>query len=686
MLKTILSILLLLCCLSLSLQAQKGSDRPAANTAFDKGVQLLLDGKPKKALKPFREAVKLDTGFIAARRFLGLSQELNGQYTAAADNYQRVLSRDSSFSRLLYYQLGKIYYKMARPELAIHYLEKFESLQARDIGEFGRNGETEAAEERKAMLRLENDLKAARITQDSTQLVNVVELYNLGYPINTRQNDYFPFFANDMNSVLFTRQGGFGDEDLLQGKRKDKEAEWFTSRFGSFNTTQPEGTCSLVRDGERIYFTLCKEVDEPKRDKDSRDLTTKGGSYRPVTRECGLYAGWLIDGKIKDIEHLPEYISTPGYWETQATISCDEQLLFFVSNRPGGLGGSDIYVCERLDDGSWGEPKNLGDGVNTSGDEEAPFLSNDGQNLYFSSTGHRNLGDEDIFVSWWDDKQKRFTKALNVGVPINSPHRELGFHLSSDGKTGFVASDRPGGWGKLDIYGFELDGALSNTPITYVSGYVTDSLTGEPLVDQAVPLDFGPTYYTNYEGRFFICAPANNPLPLTVNHPDYLLYARNFAVPPWENLKPYRIDLLMSREKVEPPPAPEVITETAIVDTIQRRTRIKKRHYTVLFNFEDASLTTRAIDGLQIFVDEVKNKNITNINITGYTDDVGDQEFNVKLSHKRARAVSIHLQTAGVKANEVSIKGMGEIPGAAQKALNRKVEITVTFREVVEIR
>ena len=141
-------------------------------------------------------------------------------------------------SLLLYYQLGKIYYKMARPELAIYYLEKFESLQARDIGEFGRNGETEAAEERKAMLRIENDLKAARITQDSTQLVNVVELYNLGYPINTRQNDYFPFFANDMNSVLFTRQGGFGDEDLLQGKRKDKEAEWFTSRFGSFNRSE----------------------------------------------------------------------------------------------------------------------------------------------------------------------------------------------------------------------------------------------------------------------------------------------------------------------------------------------------------------------------------------------------------------------------------------------------------------
>jgi len=673
--------MLLLFCLVSPLEAQKGSDRKAASSAFDQGVKQLLAGKPKKALKPFRDAVQLDTGYIAARRFLGLAQELLGQYPAAADNYQRVLSRDTSFSRLLYYQLGKIYYKMSRPELAILYLEKFETLQARDIGEFGRNGEEEAAEEQRVLLRLENDIHAARITQDSTQLVNVLELYNLGAPINTRQNDYFPFFANDMNSFLFTRQGSFGDEDLLQGRRKNKDAEWSTSRFGSFNTTQPEGTCSLVRDGERIYFTLCKEIG--KTEEDNPELTAKSGGNRTVQRECGLYAGWLIDGKIKSIEHLPDYISTPGYWETQATISCDEQLLFFVSNRPGGLGGSDIYVCERMDDGSWGKPSNLGDGVNTPGDEEAPFLSNDGQNLYFSSTGHRNLGDEDIFVSFWDNSQQRFSQALNVGVPINSPHRELGFHLSSDGKTGFVASDRPGGLGKLDIYGFRLSGKLSSSPITYVSGFVTDSLTGKPVSGQAVPAGNGKTYHTNYEGRFFICAPANRPLSLTVENPEYLRYDRNFAVPPWGNLEPYRIDLLLTREFVPPPsPAPPSIS----VDTIQRRTRIKKRNYTVLFNFEDASLTARAIEGLQVFVDEVKDKNITNISITGYTDDVGDQDFNVKLSHHRARAVGIHLRTAGVQATEVSIKGLGEIPGATQKALNRKVEVTVTYREVVDIR
>jgi outer membrane protein OmpA-like peptidoglycan-associated protein len=104
----------------------------------------------------------------------------------------------------------------------------------------------------------------------------------------------------------------------------------------------------------------------------------------------------------------------------------------------------------------------------------------------------------------------------------------------------------------------------------------------------------------------------------------------------------------------------------------------------VLFNFDDASLTPRAIEGLQIFVDEVRNKNIMNIKVVGFTDNVGDAEFNIRLSQSRAKAVGIHLQTAGVKANEVSIIGMGELPGGSQRALNRKVEVTVTYRELVE--
>ncbi|MEM9260190.1 MAG: OmpA family protein, partial [Bacteroidota bacterium] len=508
---------------------------------------------------------------------------------------------------------------------------------------------------------------AVEITQDTLQFINVTKLYNLGRPVNTIRDDYFPFFSNDLKSMYYTRRGEFKDEDLIRARRRSPTDPFATDRVDNFNTLRPEGMVSLVRDGERIFYTVCNPG------------VTRGA--------CDLYAGWLSNGKITRSEVLPDYVNS-DVWESQPSISCDGQELYFVSTRPGGLGGSDIYRCIKKADGTWGEPKNLGDGVNTPEHEEGPFLSNDGKALYFSSSGHLSLGDQDIFVSYWDNVQGRFTQAINLGPPVNGPHRELGFHLTSNGRTGYVASDRPGGIGELDIYSFELSERLNGKPITYVSGYVTDSLTGEPITDQAVPVGgAGKTYYTNYAGRFFICAPANGTLPLTVTHPDYLPFARDFAIPPWENLETYRIDLMLVKES--PPELPPNLTAKSVEppppDTISRKTRIIKRPHIVRFNFDDASLLPIQIEGIEKFVNQIKDKSILKIVITGFTDNVGDESYNIRLSQNRAKAVGIHLQTAGLKANEVKIVGLGELPGATNRQLNRKVEIVVTYRELVEI-
>ncbi|MEO0734627.1 MAG: hypothetical protein AAFZ52_17460, partial [Bacteroidota bacterium] len=512
------------------LSAQPGTHTEEAIKAFNAGTDFLLTGKTKRAAKAFRTAAELDTGMVAAHRFLWIAEDLVGNFQAAAAAYQHVLDRDPYFSRLLYYQLGQVYYKMSRPKVALHYLRWFQELQEQPIGVFGRNGAEEAAEEQEVLARLDNEIRAAEITQDTMQFINVTRLHNLGRPVNTIRDDLFPFLTNDMKGMFYNRRGEFDDDDLIRAYRKDRKEEFSTDRLGSFNTLKSEGMVSLVRDGERIFFTTCDG--------------NAGG--------CDLQTGWLINGRVRDVEALPDYVNS-DYWESQPSISCDGQELYFVSARPGGLGGSDIYRCRKNADGTWGEPKNMGDGVNSSGDEEGPFLSNDGQALYFASTGHLSLGDQDIFVSYWDNSQKRFTDAINLGPPVNGPHREVGFHLSSNGRTGYVASNRPGGIGGLDIYRFELADRLNGQPITYVSGYVTDSLTGEPITDQAVPVGgIGKTYYTNYAGRFFICAPAKAVLPLTVEHPDYLPFARDFAVPPWENLEPYRIDLMLVREKMPP--------------------------------------------------------------------------------------------------------------------------------------
>ncbi len=667
--RLILTISCLLVCMTFVLgQAKTGP--AAARATFQKGTELLLANKFKRAAKLFSEAVEQDSTLVAASRFLGVAEEQQRNYAAAAAAYERVIDRDPYFSRLLYHQLATVYYRMSQPAVAMEYYLLFKDLQELPIGEFGRNGEEEAAAEKKVLASLENDIRAASITQDSSQFINVTELINLGAPINTIRSDLFPFLSNDRLLMFYTREGEFGDEDLIRGKRSSRDKQFTVSRFSQLNTTvKKEGVLSFVRDGERVYFAQCDQDD--------------------VSRNhCKIYSGRLLNGVIEDVEMLPEYI-TEDNWVSQPAISCDGQQLFFAST-PNRSEDTDIYRCIKLQDGSWSAPVRLGAGVNSPGNEQAPFLSNDGRVLYFTSNGHASLGGYDIFMSFWDETQQHFTQAINLGPPVNGPHFEIGFHLTADGRTGYVASDRPGGRGGLDIYRFELAEGLSAYPVTYVSGYVTDSLTGAPIAGQAIPVANGNTYYTNEEGRFFICAPASKTLPLSVSRPDYRNYVRDFAIPAWDNLKPYRIDLLLSKD--DPPPAPEpVVVETTTEPEPEPeerpapRYKVKKKPGLVRFDFNDASLTPYQLEILERFVASVKDKEIVRISITGFTDDVGEASYNIKLSQDRAKAVAIYLQNAGLRADEIKIIGMGELPGGSQRALNRKVEISVTYKELIPI-
>ncbi|MEM8584176.1 MAG: hypothetical protein AAGF87_07905, partial [Bacteroidota bacterium] len=232
-------------------QTYRGNNTAAAQEAFDLATEALTAGKLKQGIRQLRRATVFDTNYVAAFRVLAQAESLDQNYPAAATAFLEVIRQDSTYSRLMYYELGDVYYKIGRPRLALHYLRKFQDLQDRPLITFGLPGEQERPDELKALDELDNRIQAARITLDSSQFINLTELVNLGSPINSPFNDYFPFFDNNSLGVLFTRQNAQGDEDLLRARRRSPEAPWNVARAGSINTRTPEGMSTLVRDGER---------------------------------------------------------------------------------------------------------------------------------------------------------------------------------------------------------------------------------------------------------------------------------------------------------------------------------------------------------------------------------------------------------------------------------------------------
>jgi Tol biopolymer transport system component len=139
---------------------------------------------------------------------------------------------------------------------------------------------------------------------------------------------------------------------------------------------------------------------------------------------------------------LPQNINTSG-WEPSASFSSDEKMLFFTSDREGGKGGTDIYSIKKLPNGEWALPQNLGEAINTPYDEDSPYLHPDGKTLYFSSNGHNTMGGFDIFTSKWDEETQKWSVPENVGYPINTPHDDLHFSWSADGRRVYFSSIRP---------------------------------------------------------------------------------------------------------------------------------------------------------------------------------------------------------------------------------------------------
>ncbi|MGD1840861.1 MAG: OmpA family protein [Thermonemataceae bacterium] len=360
--------------------------------------------------------------------------------------------------------------------------------------------------------------RALEITKYAKEIAkDTIEVFvqNLGKPINTSFTEYGSVISADEALMAYTtakvdEQTKKVSEHIYISEKKDYL--WSPPSMIDFTTSDNVGSVGMSPDGQKILIYM-------------------GGTNNTGSIYSSSFDGttWTEPSKLgKEINST--------YLETTASISPDEQVMYFASNRPGGYGGRDIYSVERQPNGTWGKTKNLGAQVNTPYDEDAPFIHPDKKTLYFTSNGHRTMGGNDIFKAVKDGK--RWEKPENMGYPINSTYNDSYFVLSADGKKGYFSSNRPGGFGQQDIYFLGIPEEEGVIPLTLVKGKILAGNPPKPIPTKIRVVDKETNEFLKYiydpnpkTGAYLMIFPPGKNYDMIIEAEGYLPYLVNINIP-----------------------------------------------------------------------------------------------------------------------------------------------------------
>lgn len=282
---------------------------------------------------------------------------------------------------------------------------------------------------------------------------------NMGSSINSKSPEYVPVITPN-NELLFTSKR----QDDKKEKINDLDGKYFESMYMS----QMEG--GKFAAPRRYTVPDLFLSSKFRKHHESVISMSPDGKKLYVYRDNKIFEIDMDNLKKENPKKLSKNINF-AYYQNHAYISKDGKTLFFTSEAKGGIGGVDIYKSQKVADGVWGKPENLGPNINTVYDEDAPFLSDDGNTLYFASRGHPGFGNYDIYKSSLVDG--KWSKPENLGAPINSPAHDIFMVQNKDGSIGYFSSGRKGGKGDMDIYKINYLSSDLNKPCT---------ITGEKAV------------------------------------------------------------------------------------------------------------------------------------------------------------------------------------------------------------
>lgn len=501
--------------------------------------------------------------------------------------------------------------------------------------------------------------------------------------VSSNKDEFLPLISPDGEMALYTRRYMKQDMNSIAAKDVDEfsfskilsppgsEFEVFdegSAMPSPFNEGKDQGGVTITIDNKHLYLSICEFT------------RINNQPYK----NCDLYTSSLINDKWTAPINMGPNINGKNTWEGQPSISADGKILYFASAREGGYGGLDIYYSVKDANGNWSKAVNLGNTINTSGNEKSPFIHTDSQTLYFSSDGHIGMGGFDIFYSKQDDFGK-WSMPVNIGFPINTEEDDLGFVVSTDGKKAYFSSNKLSGKGGWDIYSFELYEQARPEKVVFMKGQLVDN-KGEVLTDAKVSVKSTKTAKVT-EGMvdkntgdyaLAVAVKKDEDLLVTVKKDNYAFTSQ--YIKPIEKKTQTQIkqdnDFKQMEVRADIPIKinfelkPIEIGQTIKLNNIYFETNssnLKKESIIVLDNFMDFLL---------------ENKNLK-ISIIGHTDNVGDDSRNMILSNERAKAVYDYLFFMGIPAERMTYTGKGESQPIATneteegRTLNRRTEFMI---------
>ena len=350
-----------------------------------------------------------------------------------------------------------------------------------------------------------------------------------------------------------------------------------------------------------------------------------------------IYKATLINGIWDNIEELP--FNNDEYSTGHPSLNSDNTKLYFASDMPGGIGGSDIYYVNIKSDGTIGMPQNLGNIVNTDKNEVFPVINNEDV-LFFSSNGHHGLGLLDIFVTI-KDKTDLIIDVLNLGIPVNSNKDDFSFFMSEDGTSGYFASNRDGGVGSDDIYAYNRVLPLK------VEGTVTDLINNKPVEHAKITL-----FDANNNQIAYLVTDENGYYEINIDRDaDYKIIGSQTKYV--DDSKTFTSKNLAKTTTS--------ITADLSLNPVQDIIILAELN-TIYFDFEKYNIRHDASSELDKIVNMMQNEYPKMvIRIEAHTDSRGTTEFNDWLSQERAISTYDYLISKGIDASKISkYEGFGE--------------------------